>query len=183
MQRTIFYIILLLTSFPCAAQIGFDDFDYNDSNAISYKVHLVMQYGGESKLTMLPKFNFIRIHQKNLLKPYYGAELGVHPLFVGGAFTFSAITGAELKPFQLEPSFSHFRTTRISDLNGGDKSPYYQNLMNVKLSYTFKRFTLKLGTSLVLSEFLPTGEDPLPLFELGVINNQLYGLELQYRIN
>lgn len=113
-MKRIFTYIILLTVYSASGQIDLDDFYFDKAKEISYKTNLVFQYGGESKLTILPKFNFYRIHQQKLLEPYYGIEIGVPPLFVAGAFTFSALTGCEIKNFQLETSLSHFRTT---DLN------------------------------------------------------------------
>lgn len=169
--------------FSASGQIDLYDFYFDESEEISYKTNLVFQYGGESKLTLLPKFNFYRIHQQKLLKPYYGIELGIHPLFVAGAFTFSALSGCEVKNFQLETSLTHFRTTSIGDPDGGHKGPYMQNLLNFKIGYIINRVSIKLGTSFTINDNLPEGEDRLPLFDLGSINNQIYGIEFQYRMN
>lgn len=182
MKQTLTYIILL-TVYSASGQISLADFYFDKTNEVSYKSHLVFQYGGESKLTILPKFNFYRIHQQRLLKPYYGIEIGVHPLFVAGAFTFSALTGCEIKNFQLETSLTHFRTTSIAGADGGQKGPYMQNLFNFKIGYIINRISIKIGTSFTINENISKGEERLPLFDLGMINNHIYGVEFQYRMN
>lgn len=178
MRQIVFQILIFCFVFSSSAQIDFDE-----SEEISYKANLIFQYGGESKLTLLPKINFIRIHQKNFFKPYYGVELGVHPLFIAGAFTFTAMSGVEFKNIQIESSISHFRTTKVSDPDGGQNGPYAQNLLNLKLGYNISRFSIKVGTSFPINDNLPKGDERIPLFDLGVINGQIYGIELQYRIN
>lgn len=203
MKRTLLFISFIAILFPSQAQVGLRWADLtahlsappleirerkallalNDTSKVAYKANLVFQFGGESKLTLLPKINLLRVHQRHLIKPYYGLELGVHPLFVAGAFTFSGILGFEVGQFNLESSFSHFRTTKIRDGYGNLNGPYYQNLLNLKLGYSIRRFTIKLGTSFIINDTAPTGDDRLPLLDIGKINQQIFGLELQYRIN
>lgn len=66
---------------------------------------------------------------------------------------------------------------------GGQNGPFFQNMANLKLGYSIHRFTLKLGASFILSDNLPIGENRLPLFDLGLIDNQIFGIEVQFRIN
>ncbi len=102
----------------------------------TYEANLVFQFGGESKLTLLPKINLLRKHAFTSFTPYYGVAFGVHPLFIAGAYTFSAVGGIEKGFLSFETSLSHFRTTRVYiDEEEGYKGPYSQNLMNLKLGF------------------------------------------------
>lgn len=156
--------------------------DIVDSDNVVYAVNLVFQYGGESKLTLLPKVNLLRKHQLNLVSPYYGIELGVHPLFIAGAFTFSGVCGVEKGIFNLETSLSHYRTTRVKDGQDGYNGPYSQNLLNVKVGVQIMKVKLKLGTSFLLDEKIPRGQERVSLLDIGKINGTIYGIELQIRV-
>lgn len=156
--------------------------DIDDSDNVVYSVNLVFQYGGESKLTLLPKVNLLRKHQLNLVSPYYGIELGVHPLFIAGAFTFSGVCGIEKGIFNLETSLSHYRTTRVKDGQNGYNGPYSQNLLNVKVGVQIMKVKLKLGTSFLLDEKIPRGQERVSLLDMGKINGTIYGIEFQIRV-
>jgi hypothetical protein len=153
-----------------------------DSLKVIYEANFVFQYGGESKLTILPKVNLLRKHKLNLFNPYYGIELGVIPLFVGGAFSFSGICGFEKSIFNLETSVSHFRTTKISDGEDGYKGPFSQNLLNLKFGVQIRKVKLKIGTSFLLNENIPQGQERISLLDIGKINGIIYGIELQFKI-
>lgn len=156
--------------------------EIDDSDNVVYAVNLVFQYGGESKLTLLPKVNLLRKHQLNLVSPYYGIELGVHPLFIAGAFTFSGVCGIEKGIFNLETSLSHYRTTRVKDGQNGYNGPYSQNLLNVKVGVQIMKVKLKLGTSFLLDEKIPRGQERVSLLDMGKINGTIYGIEFQIRV-
>lgn len=156
--------------------------EIDDSDNVVYAVNLVFQYGGESKLTLLPKVNLLRKHQLNLVSPYYGIELGVHPLFIAGAFTFSGVCGVEKGIFNLETSLSHYRTTRVKDGQDGYNGPYSQDLLNVKVGVQIMKVKLKLGTSFLLDEKIPRGQERVSLLDMGKINGTIYGIELQIRV-
>lgn len=175
--------ILILGFIDSSNTLKAQKFSFNDTSKVSFKANLVFQYGGESKLTIFPKLNMVRIHQSKILKPYYGLELGFHPLFVAGAFTFAGVTGVELNSFNLESSLCHFRTTKVNDGNGEYSGPFIQNSFNLKLGYSIKKFTLKVGMSFLIDKSIPEGDERIPLIDFGKINNHIFGLELQFRIN
>ena len=151
-------------------------------NTISYRANAVLQYGGESKLTLMPKLNFLRVHELEGFSPYYGLEAGILPMFTFGAFSFSAIGGFEKGMFSIETSLSHFRTTRISDNMGGHKGPFSQNLLNLKLGVQLWEVRLKFGVSFLLKENIPNGDEPIPLLKIGEINDIIFGIEIQFQL-
>jgi hypothetical protein len=152
----------------------------NDTSNIAYKVNAVLQYGGESKITLLPKFNLLRVHRFDGLNPYYGIELGVVPLFVAGAFTSSIIGGVELRQFRLESSISYFRTTKSRNADQALTGPFAESLFNLKIGYTIQFVTLKLGTSFLIAQNQAVQDQGIPLFDIAYINGQLFGIELQF---
>jgi hypothetical protein len=155
----------------------------NDSLKVKYEANFVFQYGGESKLALiLPKINLLRKHQTNSINPYYGIEFGLHTGFVGGYGSLSGIFGIEKNIYSIETSASHFRTTKISDGEGGYSGPYSQNLINLKLGIQIKKVRLKVGTSFLLNENIPQGQERIDLLDLGKINGTIYGIELQLKI-
>ena len=154
----------------------------DDSVKVIYSANFVFQYGGESKLTILPKINLLRKHQLNSFNPYYGIELGVHPLFVAGAFTFSGICGIEKGFFNIETSLSHYRTTKVRDGQNGFNGPFSQNLFNVKFGVQIMKVKLKVGTSFLLNENIPRGQERISLLDIGKISGNIYGIELQIKI-
>lgn len=156
--------------------------DNNDSLKVNYIANFVFQYGGESKLTLLPKINLLRIQHLKLINPYYGIEFGIHPLLVGGAFSFSGIFGIKKSIFNLETSISHFRTTKIRIGKDSINGPFSQNLLNLKFGIQIKKITLKVGTSFLLNEHIPQGQERIPLLDIGKINGTIYGIELQFKI-
>jgi len=164
-----------------SSQIFISEKDKDSKNAF-YEANFVFQYGGESKLTLLPKVNLMRKHNLDSFNPYYGIELGIHPLFVAGAFTFSGICGIEKGFLSLETSLSHFRTTKYSDGDKGYKGPYSQNLLNLKLGFQIGKVRLKVGTSFLLNENIPLGQERIDLLDLGKINGTVYGIEIQFKI-
>jgi len=153
-----------------------------DSLKVIYEANFVFQYGGESKLTLLPKVNLLRKHKLSLFNPYYGIELGVHPLFVAGAFSFSGVFGIEKSIFNIETSVSHFRTTKIRNGQNGFSGPFSQNLFNLKFGIQIKKVKLKIGTSFLLNENIPQGQKRISLLDIGKINGILCGIELQFKI-
>ncbi len=156
--------------------------NYNvESSKITYEVNFVFQYGGESKLTLLPKINLLRKHKLTLISPFYGLELGIHPLFVAGAYSFSGICGIEKGRLNLETSVSHFRTTKIRDEKDGYNGPFSQNLLNVKLGYKISKVRIKVGRSFLLNEIIPQGQKRIGLIDLGKINDAIYGIEIQFK--
>ncbi len=114
----------------------------------------------------------------DLFKPYYGIELGFHPLFAGDAFTFSGLCGIEKGFLSLETSLSHFIAIEISDHN----EPYRQNLLNLKLGFQISKIRLKVGTSFLLNEHIPQGQARIGLLDIGKINGTIYGIEIQFKI-
>jgi len=154
----------------------------NGDDSVVYSANFVLQYGGESKLTLLPKVNLLRKHTLNLFNPYYGIEFGVLPLFTDAAYSFSGICGIEKGIFNLETSLSHFRTTKMRDGQNGLKGPFSQNLFNVKFGVQILKVKLKVGTSFLLNENIPTGQERIPLLDIGKINGTIYGIELQIPI-
>ena len=162
------------------SEIKYVGIQNDKGNRVSYRYNFVWQYGGESKLAILPKFNAFRVHDLKFLNPYYGLEAGIHPLFVSAAFTFSGVCGIEKGIFNLETSLSHFRTTKINDGNGGLKGPYSQNSFNLKLGIRIKKIYIKIGRSFLLNENVPVGQDRISLFDIGEINGKVYGVEVQY---
>lgn len=183
MKQSLLFFFILCLNFSCLSQIEKEPFLFDESKKVSYKANAAFQYGGESKITILPKFSLVRIHQAKIIKPYYGAAIGLHPNLISAAFTFAGIGGIEVKQFSIESSISHFRTTRISDGLDGFKGPYAQNAFNLKIGYTIKRFTLKLGRSFLISEHFPEGDERIGILDIGKINGQTFGIELQWRIN
>lgn len=156
--------------------------DIDDSVKVIYSANFVFQYGGESKLTILPKINLLRKHQLSLVNPYYGIELGVHPLFVAGAFTFSGICGIEKGIFNLETSLSHYRTTKVRGGQSGFNGPFSQDLFNIKFGVQIMKIKLKVGTSFLLNENILQGQERISLLDIGKINGTIYGIELQIKI-
>ena len=155
----------------------------NDSLKVKFEANFVFQYGGESKLALfLPKINLLRKHQTNYINPYYGIELGLHAGFVGGYGSLSGIVGIEKDIYSIETSASHFRTTKISDGEGGYNGPYSQNLINLKFGIQIKKVRLKVGTSFLLNENVPLEQERIPLLDFGKINGIIYGIELQFKI-
>lgn len=118
----------------------------------------------------------------DLFNPYYGIELGIHPLFAGGAFTFNGFCGIEKDFLSLESSLSHFRTTKISNGDKGYNGPYRQNLLNLKLGFQINKIRLKVGTSFLLKENIPQGQERIDLLDFGKINDTVYGIEIQFKI-
>ena len=114
--------------------------------------------------------------------PYYGNKLGLHAGFVGGYGSISGVVGVEKNIFSLETSASHFRTTKISDGNSDYNGPFSQNLLNLKLGFRIAKVKLKVGTSFLLHENIPQGQDRINLLDLGKINETIYGIELQFKI-
>lgn len=155
-----------------------------DSKKAIYEANFVFQYGGESKLALfLPKVNLLRKHQFNSIAPYYGIEFGLHGGFVGGYGSVSGIVGVEKNIISLETSLSHFRTTKIPDRdNGGNNGPFSQNLLNLKLGFQINKVRLKAGTSFLLNEKVPQGEERIGLVDLGKINRRIYGIEIQFKL-
>lgn len=154
-----------------------------DSKRVIYEANFVFQYGGESKLALfLPKANLLRKHQIDLFTPYYGIELGLHAGFVGGYGSLSGIVGIEKNVFSLESSISHFRTTKINDGYNGYNGPFSQNLLNLKLGFKISKVKLKVGTSFLLNENIPQGQEKIDLLDLGKINKTIYGIEIQFKI-
>lgn len=156
----------------------------NNKNPVDviYEANFVFQYGGESKLTLLPKVNLLRKHKLNLFNPYYGIELGIYPIFVAGAFSFSGIFGIEKNIFNIETSLSHFRTTKIKDGQKGFNGPFSQNLFNLKVGVQIKMLKLKIGTSFLLNENIPQGQERISLLDIGKVNGSIFGIELQFKI-
>lgn len=148
-----------------------------DSTKVSYKVNLIFQYGGESKLTILPKVNLLRVHKLNLFNPYYGVELGIHPYLIGGAFTFSGLCGIEKNIFNIESSFSHFRTIKIKNGENSFIGPFSQNSLNLKFGIRIKKIGIKIGTSFLVNENIPQGQEKISVLDIGKINNNTYGIE------
>lgn len=155
----------------------------NDSLKVKYEANFVFQYGGESKLALiLPKINLLRKHQTNFINPYYGIEFGLHTGFVGLYGSLSGIVGIERDIYSIETSASHFRTTKISDGEGGFNGPYSQNLINLKFGIQIKKVKLKVGTSFLLNENVPPEQERIPLLDFGKINGIIYGIEIQFKI-
>jgi len=155
----------------------------NSSLKKKYEANFVFQYGGESKIAVfLPKINLIRKHSTNFINPYYGLELGLHAGFVGGYGSVSGILGIEKNVYSLETSLSHFMTTKISDGEGGFNGPYSQDLINLKIGFQIKKVRLKVGTSFLLNENIPQGQDRIPLLDIGKINGTIFGIEVQFKI-
>lgn len=154
----------------------------NDTAKVVYTANFVFQYGGESKLTILPKVNFLRKHRGYAFKPCYGLELGFHPLLVFSAYTFSAIGGVERGFLSLESSFSHFRTTKIPVDNDSFNGLFSQNAINLKLGFQVYNARLKLGTSFVLNENIPAGQERIEFLDIGLVNGTIFGVELQFKI-
>ena len=185
MYKTLFTLVFILSLIhsiysqqDSSSPILEDQKEEKISNA-HYEMNFAFQFGGEAKLTILPKFNILRKHKLPFLSPYYGLEAGIHPLMIAGAFSFSGIVGIEQKRFNLESSISHFRTTKISDGDEGFNGPYGQNLFNIKIGFRIGKVRLKLGRSFILREFIPTGQTRIPLLNLGEINGNIYGAEVQ----
>ena len=156
--------------------------DKIDSSKVIYKANLIFQYGGESKVTIMPKVNLLRVHKLNLINPYYGVEFGIHPLMIAGAFTFSGVCGVEKSIFNLETSISHFRTTKISDGEDSFIGPFSQNSLNLKLGIQIKKVGVKIGTSFLINENIPQGQERISLLDIGKINGNIYGIELLIKI-
>lgn len=154
-----------------------------DSKGVIYEANFVFQYGGESKLALfLPKVNLLRKHQFDFITPYYGIELGLHAGFVGGYGSLSGIIGVERNIISFETSVSHFRTTKISDGDNSYNGPFSQNLLNLKLGFQISKVRLKVGTSFLLNEKIPQGQERIGLLDLGKINGTIYGIEIQFKI-
>ena len=153
------------------------------SMKVIHEANFIFQYGGESKLALfLPKVNLLRKHQYDFVNPYYGIELGLHAGLVGGYGSISGIVGIEKNIFSLETSVSHFRTTKISDGDNGYNGPFSQNLLNLKLGFQISKVRLKVGTSFLLNETIPQGQEKIDLLDLGRINETIYGIEIQFKI-
>ena len=133
-------------------------------------------------LAINQKINLIRKHSTNFINPYYGLELGLHAGFVGGYGSVSGILGIEKNVYSLETSLSHFMTTKISDGEGGFNGPYSQDLINLKIGFQIKKVRLKVGTSFLLNENIPQGQDRIPLLDIGKINGTIFGIEVQFKI-
>lgn len=188
-MKYITYIITLFVSFNSYANYKYSgagtsqiEGDNQDSSRVVYEANFVFQYGGESKLTLLPKVNLLRKHNLKLFNPYYGFEFGVHPLLIAGSFSVSGICGLEKSFIILETSVSHYRTNKISDGEDGYMGPFSQNLLNTKLGIRIKGVKLKIGTSFLLNENIPQGQERIPLLDVGKINGNIYGIELQFKI-
>ncbi len=160
----------------------FNSTNDKDSIKVTYKTNLIFQYGGESKITLLPKVNFLRVHQLKSINPYYGVEFGLHPLMIAVAYTFSAVCGIEKDIFNIETSFCHYRTSKIN--NGKDNfiGPFSQNSLNLKLGIQIKKIGIKIGTSFLINENIPNEQKRIPLLDIGKINGNIYGIELLFRI-
>ena len=94
----------------------------------------------------------------------------------------SGILGIEKNVYSLETSLSHFMTTKISDGEGGFNGPYSQDLINLKIGFQIKKVRLKVGTSFLLNENIPQGQDRIPLLDIGKINGTIFGIEVQFKI-
>lgn len=153
-----------------------------NSNAFN-TLNFVFQFGGESKITLLPKFNFVRVHKLNSLSPYYGSEAGFHPLFIASAYTLSGIIGIEKGVVSLETSTSYFRTTKIHNEEKGYNGYFSQTMLNFKLGFNIKKSKIKIGISSLLNEDISSNQTRIPLLDIGKLNGTTYGIEFQSRIN
>ncbi len=154
----------------------------NNSSNIIYKANFLFQYGGESKITIMPKINLLRIHKLKSFNPYYGVELGFHPLMIAGAYTLGVVSGIEKNIFIMETSFSHYRTTLIPKEKDTFIGPFSQNSVNLKVGIMYKKIGLKVGTSFIINENIPKGEEKPGLLDIGKINGNIYGIELIIKI-
>ncbi|MBV7441657.1 hypothetical protein KRX57_09510 [Weeksellaceae bacterium TAE3-ERU29] len=140
-----------------------------------YRLGYTLQYGGESMLSFIPKVSLVRVHNFKFVNPYYGAELGINPLFVSVVSTFSGIVGVEKGIFSLETSFTHLRTTKIK-IGEETIGPFNRNLINLKLGVQIKNIRLKIGTSSMLNGNAPEKK-------AGEINGRVYGIEVQFNMS
>lgn len=121
--------------------------------------------------------------QFDVFKPYYGIELGIQPLLVAVCDSVSGIVGIEKNFISFETSFSHFRVPRIYYDENDVKGPFSQNLLNLKLGFQIcNKLRIKVGTSFLLNEKIPQGQERIPLLDMGKINGTIYGIEIQLRI-
>ncbi|HYF02363.1 MAG TPA: hypothetical protein VEC36_03230 [Patescibacteria group bacterium] len=153
--------------------------EYREARAalpVVYDVNMVLQFGGESKFAFwLPKFNVMRKHQLQFATPYYGAEIGPHMTFsfIPWYGSISAIAGIEKSFFSTETSLSHFVIINA----------HSQTLWNLKVGFGIEQGRIKIGRSFLLQESGPTGEERNSLLDAGKINGQIWGIELQFRLN
>jgi len=150
-----------------------------ESDKIIYQTGFILQYGGESKLSTLPKISFLRLHNSKALKPYYGVEAGGYPLLVTVAYSVAAVSGLEWSFLNLETSFSFFQSRGTNDGNGL-VGPFSETAFNLKLGFRIARMRLKLGSTFVLNQVGPAGVAFPPLFDIGRYQGQIFGLELEY---
>lgn len=154
-----------------------------DSSNIVYEIYYSFGWGGDSKLALfLPKFYFTRKHQFEKINFYYGGGLGLHALFLGPYGSISGALGVEKNTFDLETSISHFRIAKAKRENNEREGPFSQNLFNLKLGMRIKTVRVKVGTSFILGENSPLGQEPPPLLNFGKIGNNIWSIELQLKL-
>lgn len=179
-------LIGLLFSFSALAQPGsysYENFHREeiDTGDTDLEINYLLPWGGESKVPLFGvKFNLLRIHDLKYINPYYGIGAGFHHLLVFGCGTFSLIGGIEKGIFRLESSISHFWTSKYRDIDNLEIGPFNQQLLNLKFAIQIKMVKLKIGNSFILNEKIPSGQDRIPLLNIGNINNRIWCIELEF---
>ncbi|MEM1327826.1 MAG: hypothetical protein AAGI23_17830 [Bacteroidota bacterium] len=179
------FILLLILIFPLLGNAqSISNSEVNkvsrDSSRIQYEGNMAFAVGGESKLAFLfPRFDFLRKHIFEKGSFYYGAGLGLHLAFVAGYGSINGITGLEYRFLDVESSISHLRTTRIVVDENDIRGPFSQNLFHVKAGVKIKNVKLRVVRSFIISEVVPIGQDRIPLLDIGKINDNLWGVEVQ----
>lgn len=189
MKNTLLILLILILTFPYSGNAqnhsNAEKSKINrDSSKVEYELNCAISLGGESKFALFfPKVNFLRKHRFNKTKLYYGAGLGVHGGFVSVYGSLSAMAGIERRFLDLETSISHFRTSRINVDDNDVRGPFSQNLFNLKLGVIIKNVKLRIVRSFVINEGIPTGQEKIPLLDIGKINGNIWGIELQFIVN
>ena len=154
-----------------------------DSSNVWYEGYFSFQYGGEAKFAFfLPKLGIIRKHKFDLLNPYYGVELGLHALFVTGAYSMAVVCGTEISIFKFESTLSYFGIFKIAGSEDmAAIGPFNQASVNFKLGAKILGFIVKLGISFPIHEYIPVGQERAPILDVGKINGTIFGVEICFQ--
>ena len=153
-----------------------NEIEINSSKVVSYNAYISFQFGGEAKLTFMPKFGFTRQHNNKSIKPYYGLEGGLYHLLMYNTYTLNMVLGAKKNIFSLESNVNNFWVP--SHKPDAKVRSYRQSSLGIKAGIDIKKTRLKTIIAFIIDENIPQGEDSMPLFGIGRINNVILGVEL-----
>ena len=134
---------------------------------------MTLAYGGESKITLMPRIEIAATHNFKFLKLYYGIGCGIYPLMVTGSYSANIHTGFELKFINFESSLSHYRRFKVNIDEENTIPPLLENALHLKMGIRIKGIRLKFVQSYPISV-----KNPVVDWKFGN-SNKYWGIELQ----